>query len=185
VESHERGEGKAERVDKPEKRDEKPTPSAPPAPFVIERLTHQDVNDICALYKRVWEPYLGGLPPDIQKEWQPTPLEFTSRMEGVTYFAAKRDNRLVGAIGCEMDGGSVRLVNLAVEAEFRRHGIGTALVNSAVEWAKHSNARSLWADLLARFRDAGPLFHRLGFQETGVLHRHFLGEDVKLFEKLP
>jgi GNAT superfamily N-acetyltransferase len=193
VETHERSEGKPDRVERAEKREEKPTPNGAVkpaangavAPFVIERLTHQDILDICALYKRVWEPFLTGLPAEVQKEWQPTPLEFTSRMEGVTYFAAKRDNRLVGAIGCALEDGAVRLLNFAVEQEFRRHGIGTALVHSAIEWARHNNARSLWVDQLIRFKDAAPLFKQLGFQETGVLHRHFFGEDVRLFEMLP
>jgi hypothetical protein len=70
--------------------------------LVVERLTHQDIPEICALYKRVWETFRPELPTALLKAWEPTPLEFSSWMEGVTYFAARRDGKMVGAIGCEI-----------------------------------------------------------------------------------
>ncbi len=153
-------------------------------PIVVERLTHEDVNDICALYKRVWDGYRSELPAELVKAWQPTPLEFTSWMEGVTYFAARRDGKMIGAIGCEIAEGSCRLVHLAVDPEARRQGVATALVAAAGEWARRSAAGSVWADALARFTAAAAVFLRLGFVECGAFHRHYWNEDVRLFEKL-
>jgi len=150
----------------------------------VERITTQDVPAICALYKRVWEPPPAGLPADFTKAWVPSPLEFTSWMEGVTYFAARRDGRVVGIVGAEPRRGSCRLVHLAVDPEARRMGIGTALVTTAVDWAKRSNSTSVWVDVLARFAEAGALLKRLGFAEAGLLHRHVWGEDVRYFERL-
>ena len=131
---------------------------APTKPIVIERLTHQDINDICALYKRVWDAFKGDLAPELVKAWQPTPLEFTSWMEGVTYFAARRDGRMIGAIGCEISDGTCRLIHLAVDPEARRQGVATALTHAAIEWARHSQSRSVWADALARFTEAAGVF---------------------------
>ena len=74
--------------------------------IVVERLTHHDIPEICGLYKRVWEPFKSELPSEILRAWTPTPLEFTSSMEGVTYFAARRDAKMVGAIGCQTYDGS-------------------------------------------------------------------------------
>jgi GNAT superfamily N-acetyltransferase len=153
-------------------------------PIVVERLTHLDVNDICALYKRVWDGFKGDLAIELVKEWQPSPLEFTSWMEGVTYFAARRDGKMIGAIGCEIADGSCRLVHMAVDGDARRQGVATALTNAAVEWARHNNSRSVWADALSRFTAAASVFKGLGFTECGVLHRHYWNEDVRLFEKL-
>jgi len=152
------------------------------APVLVERITHQDVPAICSLYKRVWEAEPPGTPTELLKAWQPTPLEFTSWMEGVTYFMARRDGRLVGVVGCELRHGSCRLLNLGVEPDARRQGIGSALVGATVEWARHSGASSVWVDALARFANASALFKRLGFAPAGVLHRHEWNEDVQLFE---
>ena len=153
-------------------------------PLVVERITHQDVPAVCALYKKVWESDPTGLPAPLIKTWQPTPLEFTSWMEGVTYFAGRRDGRLIGAVGCELREGSCRLVRLAVDPECRRQGVATALLAAAVDWAKRSSAPEVWVDALARFTAAASLFRHLGFSECGRLHRHQWNEDVLLFERL-
>jgi GNAT superfamily N-acetyltransferase len=157
---------------------------APPTAVAVGRITHQDVPEMCALFKRVWDaPPVTGIPAELLKSWQPTPLEFTSGMEGVTYFAARRDGRLVGAIGCEVERGSCRLLHLAVDADARRAGVATALLTAAVEWARHSNAAVVWGSALARFTAVPPLLKKLAFAECGLLHRHEWGEDVRLFER--
>ncbi|MCI4329912.1 MAG: GNAT family N-acetyltransferase [Thermoplasmata archaeon] len=153
-------------------------------PVSVERLSHQDIPEICALYKRVWETFRPELPAELVKSWTPTPLEFTSWMEGVTYFAARREGRMIGAVGCEINDGSCRIVHLVVDPDNRRQEIGTALAAAATEWARHNNSNSVWVDALARFTAAAEMFKRLGFAEAGVLHRHRWSEDVRLFEKL-
>jgi ribosomal protein S18 acetylase RimI-like enzyme len=160
----------------------KPAPAL--KPLVVERLTHHDIPEICGLYKRIFEPYKSELPPEVLKAWTPSPLEFTSSMEGVTYFAARRDGKMIGAIGCEIVDGACRLIDLGVDAEHRRQGVATALTTAAIEWARHSNSGSIWIDSLAKFQNATALFKRLGFTETGQLHRHYYNEDVALFEML-
>jgi GNAT superfamily N-acetyltransferase len=158
---------------------------APASGVTVGRITHQDVPEMCALLKRVWDaPPVSGIPGELLKSWQPTPLEFTSGMEGVTYFAARRDGRLIGAIGCEVDRGSCRLLHLAVDADARRAGVATALLAAAVEWARHANASSVWASALARFTAVPGLLKKLQFAECGLLHRHEWGEDVRMFERV-
>ncbi len=164
-----------------------PSPAAKPAggALGVERITHQDVPEICALYRRVWEsPPNAGVPPELLKSWQPTPLEFTSWMEGVTYFAARRDGRLLGVVGCEVARGNCHLLHLAVDPDARRQGVASALVAAGLEWARHANAAQVWADALARFSAAVALYKHLGFAECGVLHRHEWNEDVRLFERI-
>jgi GNAT superfamily N-acetyltransferase len=150
----------------------------------VERLAHQDIPEICALYKRVWEAFRPELPTEMVKAWSPTPLEFTSWMEGVTYFAARREGRMVGAVGCELNDGSCRVVHLVVDPDERRHGVGSSLAEAATDWARHNNSNAIWVDALSRFAAAAELFKKLGFAEAGVLHRHRWKEDVRLFEKL-
>jgi len=149
---------------------------------IVTQATHNDIPDICALYKRVWDEYRGKIPDDLLKAWQPNPLEFTSWMEGVTYFAARRDRKLVGVMGCSLQDGAVRLVNLAVDPEFRRLGIAQQLVQASLEWARRGSASSVWVESLSRFDGAISLFQKLGFQACGVLHRHYWREDVTLLE---
>jgi GNAT superfamily N-acetyltransferase len=149
----------------------------------VERLAHEGITEVCALYKRVWDQF-PDLPGDRAHEWTPSPLEFTSWMAGVTYFVARSDGHVVGAIGLEPSHGSCRIVRLVVDPEHRRRGIGTALTLQAIEWAKKGHVASVWVDPLARFTAATALFQRLGFAPAGVLHRHRWTEDVTLFERV-
>ena len=171
-------------AEKPAEKPAERPPEKVPGPLVVERITHQDVPAVCALYKKVWESEPVGLPAPLIKTWQPTPLEFTSWMEGVTYFAGRRDGRLIGTVGCELREGSCHHVHLAVDPEFRRHGVASALLGAAVDWAKRSNAPEVWVDALVRFEAAAALFRHLGFTECGRLHRRQWNEDVLLFERL-
>ena len=174
-----------------QKPEREPTPPSP-APTteraggtpVVERITHQDVPAVCALFKKVWDAEATGLPSPLVKTWQPTPLEFTSWMEGVTYFAARRSGRVVGVIGCELREGSGHLVHLVVDPESRRQKVATALLAAAVDWAKRANLPEVWADVLGRFTAGRAFFAHLGFSESGVLHKHRWNEDVHLFERV-
>lgn len=166
---------------------EKTEPSAPISTksiVVVEQAAYQDIPAICTLYKRVWELAPPGVPNELVKSWQPTPLEFTSWMGGVTYFAARKDGRLVGVVGCELHHRTCRMVHLAVDPDTRRQGVATALVNAVVEWAKKEGVTSIWVDSLHGFAPATALFEHLGFARAGVLHQHEWGEDVNLFERL-
>jgi len=167
---------------RPERAD--PATAIPKPEVIVERITHQDVPAVCALFKKVWENETTGLPAELVKSWQPSPLEFTSWMEGVTYFAARKDNHLVGVVGCEIDHGSCQLVDLVVDPEHRRHGVGASLIASALDWAKRSDAPEVWAEVLSRFTAAGALLAHQEFKECGVLRKHLWHEDVRLFERL-
>ncbi len=173
----------------PDRGDRGPGAVAKPAekgtlPVAIERVTHQEVPAICALYKKVVEVQPSDLPVELLKGWLPTPLEFTSWMAGVTYFVARKDGHLIGSVGCEIRHGGCHLVNLVVDPEFRRHGVATALVTTAIDWARKSNAAVVWVDPLARLTPAVAVLKHLGFSEVGLLHKHMWAEDVRVFERL-
>ena len=157
----------------------------PPPGIVIDRVSHEDIPEICAFYKRVWEPAPPGVPIEFLKAAVPTPLEFTSRMEGVTYFVAREAKHLRGIIGSAFAEGNCRLVDLAVDVDVRRKGVATALVLTVVDWARKNRINMVWVDVLDRFSAAKDLFHHLGFASAGVLHRHRWNEDVRLFETFP
>jgi GNAT superfamily N-acetyltransferase len=174
------------------KPNESPAPAPPPRALpppsgsgvVIGRLTHQDIPAICALFKKVWDAHRQEIPPELLKTLVPTPLEFSSGMETVTYFAARKDNRFVGVVGVEVENASGHIVTLLVDPEQRRQGIARQLAQAALEWARHANVNSVWVDPLAKFTAAQGLFRALGFTETGLLHRRMWNEDVRFFERV-
>jgi GNAT superfamily N-acetyltransferase len=81
------------------------------------------------------------------------------------------------------DPGDLRALQARLGPE-RRRGIASALTEQGIAWAKHAGCGSVWVDALDQFGDAAKLLKKLGFSESGVLHRHYFGVDVRLFEKL-
>ena len=160
------------------------SPAVAPAPLVILQATHNDIPEICALYKRVWDEYRGKLPEELIKSWEPSTLEFTSWMEGVTYFAARRDKKLVGIVACMPNDKAIQIAHLAVEQEYRRQDVGTNLVTLAIDWSRRSGANSVWVETLEVFDGAIRLFSKLGLRKCGELHRHFWNQDVHIFERV-
>ena len=91
---------------------------------------------------------------------------------------------MVGAVGCAIADGSCQLVQIVVDPDARRRGIGSMLIRAGEDWARHNNVHAVWVEALARFDGAAEMLKHLAFTESGVLHHHFWGEDVRFFEKL-
>lgn len=60
------------------------------------------------------------------------------------FFGARVNSRLVGAVGLELFGGDVLLRSLVVDAQFRKSGIGSKLVERAESYAAENGGRSIY-----------------------------------------
>lgn len=87
-------------------------------------------------------------------------------------FGAFEGERLIGHV--DLTGGSLysslhrARLGIGVEREFRGRGIGSALIDAALSWARR-DSRLSWIDLsvFAHNERALRLYERLGFVETG------------------
>jgi ribosomal-protein-alanine N-acetyltransferase len=84
------------------------------------------------------------------------------------YLVAELDDRILGYLGAGMMGQEVHIANIAVEPEWRRQGIGTALLLECIGRGSDRGAR--WLTLEVRETNAGARdFYRLfGFNELGL-----------------
>lgn len=62
-------------------------------------------------------------------------------------------------------------LGVSVLKEFRGRGIGKALVERAIEWARQQHYEKLTADLFSGNVRATRLFEKTGFRQTGVRYR--------------
>ena len=75
---------------------------------------------------------------------------------------------MVASVGVErVDDDTAELHRLYVDPEWRRRGLGDALMQSALEWCRVRGIGRmvLWSD--TRFENAHRLYTRLGFQRRG------------------
>jgi ribosomal-protein-alanine N-acetyltransferase len=81
----------------------------------------------------------------------------------------------------------VRLMNLAVLPPFRRQGVATKLVCTALRVGLERGASRAMLEVRASNQDAVTLYHRLGFRQTAMRARYYVNpdEDAVLMEMVP
>ena len=92
-------------------------------------------------------------------------------------FVAESPAGIVGRISIARDGSiyshHVAELGLMVAAEERRRGIGTALMEEAIKWARGSGVTKLELHVFPHNEPAIALYRKLGFQDEGHRRRHY------------
>jgi RimJ/RimL family protein N-acetyltransferase len=92
-------------------------------------------------------------------------------------FVAEAPAGVVGRLSIARDASPyshhVAELGLMVAAGQRRRGIGTALMEEAVRWARASGVTKLELHVFPHNEPAIALYRKLGFQDEGHRHRHY------------
>jgi RimJ/RimL family protein N-acetyltransferase len=103
------------------------------------------------------------------------------RDPNVAVFVAETPEGVVGRLSIARDRGPhsphVAELGLMVAANARRRGVGTALLEEAVKWARSSGVTKLELTVFPHNEPAIALYRKLGFREEGLLRRRYLIQD--------
>jgi RimJ/RimL family protein N-acetyltransferase len=103
------------------------------------------------------------------------------RDPNVAVFVAEAPDGVVGRLSIARDRGPysshVAELGLMVAANSRRRGIGTALMEDAVKWARGSGITKLELTVFPHNEPAISLYRKLGFREEGLLRRRYFIQD--------
>ena len=84
----------------------------------------------------------------------------------LTRIVACWGDKIVGTTQYYVEGGIMRLLGVAVHEDYRCQGIGRALVDRAVEWAREEGVSAVRVSTIKETGNV-PIFERLGFQVIG------------------
>jgi GNAT superfamily N-acetyltransferase len=76
---------------------------------------------------------------------------------------------------------TVWIVDLLVDAKFRRKGIGRALLLSVVKWARHKKFKMIVIEIQSKNHPASLFALKCGFQFSGFHDQHYANQDIALF----
>jgi len=80
-------------------------------------------------------------------------------------FVKNVDEDHVAAVRCVHDNDLVGVFDLVTGSDFKRQGHASALMGSALKWAKKSGARFAWLQVVAENTAAFELYRNFGFEE--------------------
>ena len=95
------------------------------------------------------------------------------------------NTQIVGFCFSNIDDGLIWLSWFGVRPEYRRHGIGTALLNALDARAKRAGAHKVWCDCRTDNVASRATLADSGYREICTLVNHWYGQDFLLWEHWP
>lgn len=101
------------------------------------------------------------------------------------WLVALEGSTVAGYVGSQTVMGETDMMNIAVHPDFRRQGIGEALVNALVSDLKQRGSRCLTLEVRASNSAAQSLYEKLGFSLVGKRPRYYFNprEDACILRK--
>lgn len=108
-----------------------------------------------------WEAVFPDAPPthDFSQSLQ---RKLASQPEGV--FVVEQDNRIVGAVMSGYDGHRGWVYSLGVQPEFRRQGIGRALMQAVEDHMRTLNCEKINLQVRGGNETVTTFYHKLGYE---------------------
>jgi len=73
------------------------------------------------------------------------------------------------------------IANMAVDGQYRRRGVGTALLRHARQWAREQGLDMMMAEATTKNYPALCFYQKLGFQFCGFNDHYYPNQDIALF----
>jgi ribosomal-protein-alanine N-acetyltransferase len=87
------------------------------------------------------------------------------------------DDEVIGYIDYWHIGPEIHIITVAVHPDWRRRGIGSALMDLLLGEAKRSGAKTVSLDVRPSNQPALELYRKFGFEQTGLRRRYYQDND--------
>jgi RimJ/RimL family protein N-acetyltransferase len=152
-------------------------------PFVVRRVQSGDLPAVADLYELV-----AGEGRHIGAE---LPVDKPARIEkwrgcvdadDACMFVALAGDEVIGSAG--VFGTGVVDLGINVAREWRGRGIGSALLEACIEWARRAGAHKMTLQVWPHNVAALTLYRKFGFVQEGYLRRHWRRRNGELWDAI-
>ena len=142
-----------------------------------------DLDRLVDLYEAVASEgrWIAGEAP-VDRDARRTRFELAIERGDAAVLVAEEDGRLVGSLGIEVQAYGVAELGMMVAADRRGQGVGSALLEAAIEWARAAGAHKVSLQFWPHNEAAGALYRKFGFEDEGVLRRHYRRRNGELWD---
>lgn len=117
--------------------------------------------------------------------WSENSIRYELRNPLSTWLVAMEGERVVGYVGSQTVLGETDMMNLAVDPDFRKQGIGERLVAKLIDLLRVKQAYCLTLEVRTSNTPAISLYEKLGFSQVGRRpnYYHHPKEDALIMRK--
>ncbi len=89
----------------------------------------------------------------------------------------EKDTEVIGFGILRMEKGHAHIMNMCVDAAYRRRGLGRHILLQLLTIAKKQQARKVWLEVRENNRSAHLLYRKLGFRSTAIHKGYYLTQN--------
>ena len=148
---------------------------------VVRNATGADIDELMALRREVAGEgrWIGAeLPLDEEGDRR----TLTESAERGSLFVAEVDGAVVGMLGMHLPRYLVADLGMNVKDGYRGQGVGSALVERAIEWAREAGAHKIALQHWPHNTAARALYEKYGFEQEGYLRRQYPRKNGEIWD---
>jgi RimJ/RimL family protein N-acetyltransferase len=151
------------------------------AQFTVRPASAADARAMAELFAAVAEERTGiATEPPVDVEERTVQFAATS----ASSIVAEADGQIVGMIHTDVSRHGFGEFGMLVERGWRGRGVGSALIQATIEWARDHGLHKLCLEVFARNAAAIALYRTCGFVEEGHRVRHYRRASGELWDSI-
>jgi putative acetyltransferase len=135
--------------------------------IIIRPITQKDNQEIAELIRKVFREFKIDKPGTVYTDPTTDDLFTLFRQHGSIYWIAEESGTILGGCGIfptkGLPEGYAELVKFYVSSDSRGKGVGNALMQKSIEWAKESGYKQLYLESFPELNKAVSMYIRSGF----------------------
>ena len=155
------------------------------ASFAVRPMREDELEALLDQLEEVAQErrWIASEPPIPRERWREG-FQRKSGDHSIVFVAVDDEDRLVGHLSAEGRKDRPAEIGMAVVKEWRGCGVGTALMEACVDWARergiHKLALQVWPHNGAAIR----LYEKFGFEREGVLRSHYRRQNGEIWDAI-
>ncbi len=134
--------------------------------IIINKMTLSDLKEIS-----------NNLTSDFDDFWNSNILESELKNPFSKYIIARLETEVVGFAGVIDTVDQMEITNIVVKKNFRKNGIGNALIQELIRLAKYNGKEEITLEVKSTNLVAIKLYEKNGFKKTGLRKKYYNNTD--------
>ena len=118
----------------------------------------------------------------VDREQRMTDFTTTLSSPDAAFFVADAAGEVIGDVYVGRRSHGVADLGMLVAEPWRGRGVGTALMGTAIDWARNAGAHKVALQVWTHNDAARSLYRKFGFEEEGLLRRHYRRRNGELWD---